>query len=468
MLWLILNSRKLNSGRRKAERGSVLTWVVVLTVVSIGMASLVIDVGFIQHERAKMQMACDAAALAGAKQLPFEVDSLLRARDLAENNGYSHGSDGISVTGLRNPDGNHSGWYQVTISKPIDFFFAPVLGYTDGTIVVDATAAYTSPLPLYIASSSGEYGTSGIMNLSCFGPYAYYSYGDAYSVQWLNNGDDNPHYMDGGYNFILEIGADYYAKNGTNEVRVQIFDPNCWNIGNANDAGPGKVDEIRTAPGGAHPQPTSKYTTTQYQLYAPDSTPSDFDDDTLIAQATWSPGMTTGDMQWVTPSGWGFNLSAYGTGKYRINVKTLDGSSENGFNLRAGSPAAVAGTWFPDNGTEITALGTLPINFNQTGTVDIDLGYIPPEAAGFNVYISNFDTDVGSESILFYDEYGNSWPGTLSANGTFSTDIIEIPAGYQGGKLFAEYRAGAQDTSSWQLYFDGYLDDAPGDLKLVD
>ena len=34
------------------ERGSTLTWVVILTIVSIGMASLVVDVGYIPTEAA--------------------------------------------------------------------------------------------------------------------------------------------------------------------------------------------------------------------------------------------------------------------------------------------------------------------------------------------------------------------------------------------------------------------------------
>lgn len=460
---------KIAGDRKTRQRGSALVWMVVLTAVSIGMASLVIDVGFIQRERARMQRAVDAAALAGAKQLPYEDMALIRARDLAMVNGYTHGQDEVAVSGERNPDGMHSGWYQVSISKPINFFLAPILGYNSGVIVVNATASYTSPLPMYISGSSGEYGTNGIMNLSCFGPYAPFTYGDCHSPKWLNNGDDNPYYNEDGYNFILEIKDDYFAKNGTNEIEIQIFDPDTWNIGNANDAGPGKVDEIRYAPGSPHPQPISKYTTTKFQLFAPDDTPGDYEDDTLIAEAQWGPGDNWSDMQWITPDGWAFNLAVYGYGKYRLNVETTDGSSENGFNLRAGAPDFLnEEDWFPDNGTEIMALGSLPINFNQNGTVDVDLGYIPPEAAGFNVYINKFDTDVGAKSVVYYDEYGNSWPGVLSGNGTFKIDVITIPDSYPGGRIFAQYVAGLQDTSVWELYFDGNLNDGPADLRLVD
>jgi hypothetical protein len=110
----------------------------------------------------------------------------------------------------------------------------------------------------------------------------------------------------------------------------------------------------------------------------------------------------------------------------------------------------------------------LPINFNVSGTVDIDLGFIPPEAAGYDVYINKFDTDVGSQSVTYYDDYGHSWPGTLAGNGTYKLDKITIPDNFPGGRIHAQYVAGAQDTSSWEMYFDGKYCDGRSELKLVD
>ena len=77
------NKTRINKDLVRNQRGSMLAWIVILTAVSIGMASLVVDVGFIQRERARMQQAVDASALAGPKQLPNEDMSLIRARDLA-------------------------------------------------------------------------------------------------------------------------------------------------------------------------------------------------------------------------------------------------------------------------------------------------------------------------------------------------------------------------------------------------
>ncbi|MEO7994522.1 MAG: TadG family pilus assembly protein, partial [bacterium] len=365
--------------------------------------------------------------------------------------------------------GTHTGYYQVTITHPVNMFFAPLLGVNNSTVRAKATASVTSPLPINIGGGGNTYGTNGIQNLSVFGKYGQYSYGDAFSPAWLDNGQVNPLYNPDGYDFKVTIPANYSAINGTNTVKMELFDPETWNVGNATDAGAGKMDEIRAAPGGGHPQPSSQYTTTKYSLYAPSNTPNDPTDDILIATATYGPSTTsTTDMKWVTPTGFQFNKNTYGSGAYRLNVVSLDGSSENGFNLRAGPPLTGSQTFNPNNGTKVEATGSLPINFNVSGTVDIELGDLPAATAGSKVYIDKFDTDVGATSIQYYDDHGHTWPGVLSGNGTWKLDVLNIPTGYTGGKLKARYVAGAQDTSVWQMYFDGTLTGGPSELRLVD
>ena len=450
------------------EKGTSLVWLALTIFIVMGILAIVIDIGILQNYRVQMQTAADAAALAGARKLPYENNAYQAAIDMMAFYDIKNGEGGVEVECVRNPDGVHSSWYKVQITKTSELYFAPAAFDTKiAKVQVSATASYISSLPLYISSSLSQYGTNGIQNLSCFGPYSRYTYGDAYSTLYLDDGTDNSRYNPLGYNFLVNVKPDYFTKNGTNDIVFQVFDPDCWNIGNAQDAGPGKVDEIRDSPPAVH-NPSSKYTSTRYQLFAPDSTPVNYDDDSLIAEAIWTPGMIASDMEWTTPTGWSLNLGVYGYGSYRINVKTIGGSSENGFNLRAGSPEACYGTWFPNNGTEIMAIGVLPINFNQSGVIAIDLGYIPPEAGGSTVFVTKFDTDVGAKSILYSDTLGHTWSGTLAGNGTFKTDQLTIPSGYAGSKLKAEFTSGAQDTSSWSLAFDGQLSWLPGELRLID
>ena len=60
-------------------------------------------------------------------------------------------------------------------------------------------------------------------------------------------------------------------------------------------------------------------------------------------------------MKWVRPDGFSFDTNTYGTSDFRINVQTLDGSSENGFDLRAGPPRDPNLNFDKDNGTQMTA-----------------------------------------------------------------------------------------------------------------
>ena len=56
------------------QRGQVLVMFVLLLTVLILFVALVIDVGFFIHERQRVQAAADAAALAGAQELPDDAN----------------------------------------------------------------------------------------------------------------------------------------------------------------------------------------------------------------------------------------------------------------------------------------------------------------------------------------------------------------------------------------------------------
>jgi hypothetical protein len=56
--------------RAHDERGQVLLIVVLLTTVFLGMVAMAVDIGLFAHERQHIQDTVDAAALAGAQQIP--------------------------------------------------------------------------------------------------------------------------------------------------------------------------------------------------------------------------------------------------------------------------------------------------------------------------------------------------------------------------------------------------------------
>ncbi len=444
------------------EKGQSLTLYLAMLGVILGAAALAFDLSRAYSLKARMQHAADAAALAAAWELPYKQLAGAVAQDYAARNGFAHGVGDVAVNSFVHP--TVSNWYVVEITNQTVHFLAPIIGKRRATVTVSSTAEYNTFVPMDI-NGGGEYGANGIMTLSVFGPYAYYTYGDPYSAKWLNNGSANPEYKSGGYNFSINVPSDYYSRNGTNTVKVEIFDPDTYNNG-GDDAYPGvRVDEIRSAPPNPHPQPSNRRNTTVYSLYAPDDTPNDYSDDVLIASAEYGPDVSWTDMKWVSPSGFSVNINDYGTGNYRLNVTSANGSSENGFNLRAGPSGA---TFNPGNGTSINAVGALPINFNDKGVVTIRLGYVKPEAAGAKMHIGNFDTDVGSKSIIYRcDTLQGEWPGSLSSDGKWSFDSIDIPSAYAGGNWTATYTAGLQDTSVWRMWIEGVVEGQPGFVRLV-
>ncbi len=104
-----------------------------------------------------------------------------------------------------------------------------------------------------------------------------------------------------------------------------------------------------------------------------------------------------------------------------LEVTTLSGASENGYEIWAGPPDYVNSVPSDVNarnlyilnnpgshdsqGVEITAVNTLLQNSNHTEPVDIPLAYIGPEAAGQTIPITLFDTDSGAQPpwIFYFD-----------------------------------------------------------------
>ncbi len=338
-------------------------YLALFMVALLLVCALVTDIGFLYYRRAQAQKAADLSALAGASRLPDEAAARTVALAYAAQNGYPHGINEVIVETQVNPDGNHPNWFLVRVSKPEPFFFATVLGFLRRRISAAAIAEYLTTIGMDVYGM-GQYGVLGPVNLSVFGPYAYYSYGDPFSTRWLNNGDPNPQYGPKGYDFMIHVPPNYQTINGTNMVMVEIFNPDCYNSsaggGNPNDAnGTTRVDEIRSAPPLPHPQPSTVYTTTVYTLYWTNGTPRDSSDDVVIAQAVYGYDPST-DMKWVVPPDFTFNLSNYGTGMYRLNVRTVEGSSENGFLVRAGPPRGSNQPFNPDNGMKVIAVGRIP------------------------------------------------------------------------------------------------------------
>lgn len=105
----------------------------LLLVVLLGFASLVIDVGLMYLNSAKVASAADAAALAGAQALVTGSDEAeAAARQYAEKNGVSDLA--ISV----NPDNKG---LKVEARRSIDLYLARAIGYDSSTASASSKAS---------------------------------------------------------------------------------------------------------------------------------------------------------------------------------------------------------------------------------------------------------------------------------------------------------------------------------------
>ncbi|MDF2441032.1 MAG: hypothetical protein JWN98_2016, partial [Abditibacteriota bacterium] len=298
-----------------------------------------------------------------------------------------------------------------------------------------------------------------------------------------NTNENDPRGADAnfpGYEYKLSIADNYSAQNeGSTEVQLSIFDPDCYT-----QNGLEGWDEIRPPNGGNSPK---METQTRYTIFAPNGE--------KVGEVTYHDDAAA-NLKWAAPlelkfdindPRWGYNPNDPKMRDFKVQVKALSGSSENGFQFRAGRPyqgldtVADEPAWNQQynnnglgNGTQISATGKVPMNFTTTGEVTITLGHVPGSAKDGRIFIDKFDTDVEAKSIVYTcDELpGFRQTGTLSSNGTWKADEIIVPSNYpdNGGTWKATYQAGANDTSCWTMKWSkpGVSDgDDPGPVRLV-
>jgi Putative Flp pilus-assembly TadE/G-like len=163
-MWYLHNSHN--------TRGQVLPLVAICLAVLMGFAGMAIDVGFAQYQQRQQQNATDAAAIGGAQQMIYSgcgTGATTAADNDAATNGYTNGSNGVTVT-VSNPpssgpyaSNNCAVQVQITNSNTKTFFMKlfgkPSLPEST-TAVAEATAANGSGC-MYFLSTSVETNFNG-------------------------------------------------------------------------------------------------------------------------------------------------------------------------------------------------------------------------------------------------------------------------------------------------------------------
>ena len=128
------------STKKRGTQGQVLLLFALGLVAIIAGVGLVIDGGFTFAQRRAEQNAADLAAFAGANALLSGKDATAAALTAASTNGYTDGSNGVSVDVTVGPK-----TVQVDIGAPHQNYFAGVVG--QGTWQVSVTATTLTGIP---------------------------------------------------------------------------------------------------------------------------------------------------------------------------------------------------------------------------------------------------------------------------------------------------------------------------------
>jgi Flp pilus assembly protein TadG len=123
------------NGRSELGQAAVLS--VVWMVVLLGLAGLVIDVGAWYRSQRNQQAQADAAALAGAQDLPDNTSAASSAAQVyATKNGYTLPISGISFSSAVAPDDSIT----VKVDHDAPTFFSKIFGLQSVPVHVEATA----------------------------------------------------------------------------------------------------------------------------------------------------------------------------------------------------------------------------------------------------------------------------------------------------------------------------------------
>lgn len=131
--------------RLKRERGFTIVAFALMIFVSMGFAGLAVDVGYLQLEKRKAQIAADAAAMGALREMEKGNTDLASAGDNdSALNGFTNGQNETTVSISSPPtSGAYAGQstaLQATVSRVVPTYFMRALGTNAVTVSASAVA----------------------------------------------------------------------------------------------------------------------------------------------------------------------------------------------------------------------------------------------------------------------------------------------------------------------------------------
>jgi Flp pilus assembly protein TadG len=233
------------SNRPSRSRGQILVLFVLALVAIIAGVGLVIDGGFTFAQRRAEQNAADLAAFAGANALLNGQNATAAALATSADNGYTHGSGGVSVNVAVT-----STTVKVDVTAPHSNYFAGVVGQPTWDVSVTATALAGVPknfsgVAPFILSQEIFDPISGLP----YSPYTVTSGVDfdkttgqgsdtpltTFNMAWTNLGTGNvstkdiTDALDGTAPINADLAINDYVGQSNNGVHNALFDTNSPN-----------------------------------------------------------------------------------------------------------------------------------------------------------------------------------------------------------------------------------------------
>lgn len=141
----------------KDNKGASIVLVTLMMVVLLSCTALVADVGLVKINQIALANALDAAALAGAQELPDQSKAISVAQSYMVSNGIDINNVQINVL-----DNNQK--IKLSASRQVNLLFATVLGFNKGNIDAESVAqarplsSVTGLVPLGLEEQTLVYG----------------------------------------------------------------------------------------------------------------------------------------------------------------------------------------------------------------------------------------------------------------------------------------------------------------------
>jgi hypothetical protein len=478
----------------ETEAGVALPLVALMLVTLLGIAAFGIDLGWFFLNASRIQRAADAGALAGVIYMPTDFPQAdIVAHQITRTNGYEDGVDSAVV--VVSPVINEPVQLQVTITDTVPTFFLKVFGMVDVNITRTARAEFVPPLPM--GSPDNQFGNScDPTQAGCpaqpnfwaniHGRYTNTVNGDAFSSQCKGSvgapcANLNPTYRDDtsarpGYLYGIEANGNASFTVEFNDV---AFHNSSGGLPNGDYVRTG--DNLCSSSSSAACGPTMRVA-----LYAPDPTPLDVSDATLLCTQDIAPQpqiAPTAPYSWANPAGC-FTVVNPSSGIYVVQVRAL-GSGPEPIGLNRYSVRSMPAT------TRLYALGDMSIYNNATGSVtQFYLAEVASIYRGKTFVVELYDAgdaavagrlDVidptggvfnsGSCKIYSRTLVTDPWalqssPGNCQENvhvqeynGRWLKFEMVLPTSYSctncWWKMNYNYPGGVNDTTTWRAYIEG-------------